>query len=406
MPGIVQRVVVEVLPAGRGDAILVRCPTESGRFNILIDGGLRSTFSERLADRFAEIRSEGEQLDLVIVTHIDTDHIGGILELFKANGPSNAPQIIGIGEVWHNGYRHLGLDGPSASEEEKRAVLSQVATLGESEGAEEKISVKEAETLSSLITRNGYQWNKTFGGKAVLAGSKVVLRPGITMSILSPRPEELRRLARIWKRGLATKGVNQSIIAPEFEVVFELELPLISDAEDGEADTPISYSDSDEVPDPSTFREDTSAINGSSIAFLLECIGRKFLFLADGLPSVIVDGIHGLLDSPQLVEVDLIKVSHHGSRNNTSPDLVQAVRSRIHVISTDGSKHEHPHAEALFRIVGSSSPGCSLVFNYPSATAARMDQPTVRQKYGHSVTVGTGEEPLVLMFHGEEQRGE
>ena len=72
------------------------------------------------------------------------------------------------------------------------------------------------------------------------------------------------------------KGVNQSVIAPEFEAVFELELPLISDGEDSEADTPISHCESDEVPDPSTFREDNSAINGSSIAFLLECIGRSF----------------------------------------------------------------------------------------------------------------------------------
>ena len=61
-------------------------------------------------------------------------------------------------------------------------------------------------------------------------------------------------------------------------------------------------------------------------------------------------------NTSQPVEMDLIKVSHHGSRNNTSPGLVEAVWSRINVISTDGTKHEHPHAEAMFRIVGSSSP--------------------------------------------------
>jgi len=400
-----QRVEVEIHPARQGDAILVRCPTESGRFNILIDGGVRATYSERLVHRFAAIQAEGERLDLVVVSHIDTDHIGGILELFKANGLSSAPQVIGVGEVWHNGYRHLGLEGRNATEEEKRAVLSQVANVGEPGGSEERISVKEAETLSSLISKNEYQWNSSFNGAAIVAGSRVVLRPGLAVSILSPRSVELKRLARIWKSGLAMKGVNQSVIAPEFEAVFELELPLISDGEDSEGDTPISHSESDEVPDPSAFREDNSAVNGSSIAFLLECIGRRLLFLADAHPSVILDGLRHQFERSQPVEVDLIKVSHHGSRNNTSSGLVEAVWSPINVISTDGTKHEHPHAEAMLRIVGASKAGSSLVFNYPSATAARMDQPSVRQKYGHSVTVGTGQEPLVLTFHGEEHGG-
>ena len=101
-----------------------------------------------------------------------------------------------------------------------------------------------------------------------------------------------------------------------------------------------------------------------------------------------------------------MKVSHHGSRHNTSPQLLEAVTSRIYVISTDGTKHEHPHAEAMLRIAGSAAPGSSLVFNYPTATATKMNQPSVMGKYGHTVTVGTGMEPIVLAFGGEEQVGE
>ena len=216
MAGHKESVEVEVFPAGYGDSILVRCVTASGPFNILIDGGVRSTFTEHLASRFAEISAAGEQLDLVIVTHIDTDHIGGILELFKANGSSASPAVIKVGEVWHNGYRHLDLEGRQATELEKQAVHSQIPRVGESGKIEETISVREAETLASFITGNGYQWNQAFEGKAVLAGSKAVPRPGVTLRILSPRAEELGKLARLWKRGLATKGVHQAVICPEF----------------------------------------------------------------------------------------------------------------------------------------------------------------------------------------------
>jgi hypothetical protein len=404
MAGHKESVEVELFPAGHGDSILVRCRTEGGPFNILIDGGVRATYAEHLASRFAEMSAGGEQLDLVIVTHIDTDHIGGILELCKANGPSASPAVIKVGEIWHNGYRHLGLEGRNATELEKQAVLSQIPSLGDSRGIEENISVREAQTLASLITKNGYRWNQAFEGKAVLAGTRAVLRPGATLTILSPRAEELGKLARLWKRGLATKGVHQAVVCAEFEAAFELEMPQISDAESTE-EAPISFSDSDEVPDPSTFREDTSAINGSSIAFLLEFAGKRLLFLADALPSVIVDELRKRPDAGQPDEVDLVKVSHHGSRHNTSPQLLEVVTSRIYVISTDGTKHDHPHAEALLRIAGSTGPGSSLVFNYPTATANRMNQPSVMEKYGHTVTVGTGREPIVLAFGGEDQGG-
>lgn len=49
----------------------------------------------------------GEELSLVIVTHVDQDHIEGIIELFNENGTADDPKVIPIKEVWHNSYRHL-----------------------------------------------------------------------------------------------------------------------------------------------------------------------------------------------------------------------------------------------------------------------------------------------------------
>ena len=394
---------VEVFPAGYGDAILVRCSPSRGSFNVLIDGGIRGTYRDHLASRLAEINSAGERLDLVVVTHIDTDHIGGVLELLKTNGPVDAPKVIPIGELWHNGYRHLSLKGRSATEQEKRSVLSQIPRSGESTMVHGNVSVKEAETLASLVTSLGYAWNKRFHGEAVLAGAKAEFLPGVTLMILSPRTEELARLAYLWKRGLLTKGVShEAVLCPEFEAAFELEMPQVSGDEDA-GEGQISYSDFGEVPAPSTFKEDVSAINGSSIAFVLEFAGKRLLFLADAWPSVIVDQWRKNFGDSQLAEVDLFKVSHHASRGNTSPELLETVTSKIFVVSTDGSKHDHPHAEALLRIVGSTGPGTSLVFNYPSATARRMEEQPLRDKYGHTTFIGTGERSVVIALGGEGQ---
>jgi hypothetical protein len=398
-----ETVEVEVFPAGYGDAILVRCSPGQRSFNILIDGGVRETYGDHLAARLVELSSSQERLDLVVVTHVDTDHIGGVLELLNANGPADAPKVIPIGEIWHNGYRHLGLRGRSATEQEKRSVLSQIPSSGESMMGPGSVSLREAETLASLVTTLGYAWNKCFRGEAVLAGAKAEFRPGMTLTMLSPRTEELARMAYLWKRDLLTKGVShEAVICPEFEAAFESEMPRVSGDEDV-AEGQISYSDFGEVPDPSTFREDVSAINASSIAFVLECAGMRLLFLADAWPSIIVDQWRKHFGEQPLAEVDLIKVSHHASRRNTSPELLETVTSKIFVVSTDGSKHDHPHAEALLRIVASAGPGASLVFNYPSATARKMEEQALRDRYGHTTSVGTGKRSVVLVLGGEGQ---
>jgi ribonuclease BN (tRNA processing enzyme) len=311
-------VTIEIYPAGHGDAALVSCRHASSSCNILIDGGVRSTFVSHLEPRLRDLRSRGERLDLVVVTHIDTDHIAGILELLKANGPSSNPNVIEIGEIWHNGYRHLELGGRNATESEKQKVLSQVPSLSAAESAEGRISVKEAEALASLITKHGYPWNTSFDGKAALAGGKISLHGIVEITILSPRREELKELGAVWKRGIMSKGVSrEAVVCDEFEVAFELEMPLVSEPEPDIVDL-ISANDADTIPDPSSFREDRSPINASSIALLIECAGRRLLFLGDSWPSVIVAHLQQSASAASPARCDAMKVSHHGSNGEST----------------------------------------------------------------------------------------
>jgi len=65
---------INFLPAFNGDCILIT----TDKFNILIDGGMSRTYYRILRDKLEEL----EQIDLVILTHIDEDHIAGLIELF------------------------------------------------------------------------------------------------------------------------------------------------------------------------------------------------------------------------------------------------------------------------------------------------------------------------------------
>jgi len=76
----------EFLRAGKGDCILISI--DEGTYtekNILIDGGVSKTYDNSthgigtLKSKLRRIKS----LDLVVLTHIDDDHICGLIQLLK-----------------------------------------------------------------------------------------------------------------------------------------------------------------------------------------------------------------------------------------------------------------------------------------------------------------------------------
>src|SRR5688572_1883120 len=98
-PGNSDGLALEVLPAEEGDCLLLTCRANEKAHHVLIDGGTPATAArlrarlERLPDR---------HLDLLVVTHIDTDHIGGMVRLLRDPGFD-----FTIDDVWFNGFQHL-----------------------------------------------------------------------------------------------------------------------------------------------------------------------------------------------------------------------------------------------------------------------------------------------------------
>lgn len=199
-------------------------------------------------------------------------------------------------------------------------------------------------------------------------------------------------------------GVSyEALDAPEFDSAFENALPLL-DADTAAPAANISASTSCEPPDPSLFVEDASFTNGSSIALLLEWRGLRCLFLGDSWPSVVAEEWGRLPGG--LGPLDLVKVSHHGSSYNSSPDLAKRLSAKRYVFSSDGTKHGHPNLDAALWVADGGQPGASLVFNYPSSTAARLSMPDAIKRFGHVVTVGSGAEIVSIAMEagaGREQ---
>lgn len=388
-----QRIEIEMFPANHGDCFLIRCSGAGKPKNILVDGGLKATYETWLRPRLVELAAGGEVVDLLVATHIDVDHIEGILAFLTENGDAASPSIIAVSEVWHNSYRHLGLEGRAATEAEVAKVEAQVVNPSLNQQETKDIGAKHGSALAALLRLHGYRWNESVGGARITHDTKRVSLGDVHLQVLSPGPAQLTALGRVWQRELLKFGVSHDAVLGEaFEDAFEAEMLRALDLEPAE-EKDISQSELQAPPDEH-FEEDRSPANGSSIAFALEFGTARIAMLGDAFPSVVLEAL-GPDDSHSF---DLVKVSHHGSRKSTSPALQQALDCRLYAVSTDGSRHHHPHLESLLRIIASQDRGCRLVFNYPTETANELSKGAAIQKLGHSVAVSDGATPVRLVI--------
>lgn len=151
----------------------------------------------------------GEELSLVIVTHVDADHIEGIIELFKENGTAENPLIIPIKEVWHNSYRHLNFLKQKSVEEldvKEESILSGIISKSYVEPSKSRnnpnkgVSARDGSTLAALLYKGKYSWNNAFNGAAVNLNERnfISLTSEISLNLLSPDSNKLKRLEKFW----------------------------------------------------------------------------------------------------------------------------------------------------------------------------------------------------------------
>lgn len=348
---------INMFEAGNGDSFLIRCIGDNIT-NVLIDFGYSNTYKRHIEKNLINMDKNKEKIDLIIVTHIDQDHISGGIRFFEDNGFADAPKIIEVGEVWHNSYRHLEMvetEKMLTDKERKHLVENSIVIEQNREGNVTDTSGKQGSRLAANLNYNGYNWNSSFGGQAISYRGKepIYINEEVKVTVLSPSIKELENLKKEWKKELKIKfptiELNNEIIfddAIECVSLMRRSKSILNSSRD--ASTTINI----ESLADTVYQEDSDEINASSITCIIEFMDKKILFLGDSIPSVIetqLRKIYRETDFP--VIFDAIKVSHHGSVNNTRNELLDIIDSEHYFISTNGSNHGHPDIETIAKIV-------------------------------------------------------
>lgn len=389
---------IKIFPALNGDSILLDLSNKL----FLIDGGYVNTFNDFLCGELKNKSEEGKRLSHIIVTHIDSDHISGIVRLLEKNTDD---EIIKIENIWHNSYRHIkdlsdNLKLKSFDGKADLTALSRKSYIKEVIEGRHEISAEQGSTLSSLILKGDYKWNSEFGGKAVSINNLdlISIDDTTTIRILSPNNDKLSKLKKLWNKELYKKGYNISEDDTNYDDAFEFllaqekEKKVLRKKDISGGDINIEKLSNVEVI------EDTSATNGSSISFVIEKDDKKLLFLADSHPSVILESLKMHYSNQEFpIEFDIIKVSHHGSITNTSKELLELIDSKNYIISSNGSKFGHPDIETIARIINrKSSFTRNLYFNYPPRFIKEINDAKIKAKFLFEVYIAKDKSPIEI----------
>lgn len=335
---------LHVLPAGIGDALVLDYGDDAGQHRVVIDGGVTRT-----APALASFLGSAPELELVMVSHIDKDHIDGVLTMLEKG--LSQPKI---GDFWFNGFRHLPESG--------------LEPMGPVEG----------ERLTTFIVEHAIPWNANpaFSGGAVKVGTAAEplvakLPGGLACRILSPGDEQLRLLRPKWIPAVQEADLDPAARQPE-------ETPRPAGGLEA-----LGALDLDSLARQST-PQDNKEANGSSIAVIAEWAGRTALLTGDAHADVLLETLDRWLGPAGTLEVDLFKLPHHGSKANVTDALMKRVQAKCYVFSSSGQgRSQHPNDQAVARVIVNSTGDRLLAFNYLSARTEPWNEPELRDQFGY-----------------------
>ena len=322
---------LEFLNALHGDCLLLHYgPADKPRL-IVIDGGPDTVYQARLKGRLEEIRKSRKtnqlEIRMVMVSHIDDDHINGVCKWFaelREAHDKGEPLPCDILTLWHNSFDDLIAKTGAASAVQLAAnapATASVASIaldpgtfgGRDTGASAIVaSVKQGRELRLDADVLAINMNSGFDDLIQFDGKAKALKIGsdLMFTVLGPRKAEIDKLREKWKtdvKKILEKEKTKKAKATEFL--------------------------------------DNSIPNLSSVVVLAEFGGKKMLLTGDARGDHILESLD---DSPKLLTkgklpVDVLKVPHHGSHRNSAVEFFERIPAKHYVISAEGDgKHPNP----------------------------------------------------------------
>ena len=350
----------EFLPAFKGDCFLIHAGTDAEPFLILVDGGPAGTYDQHLRPHLMKLRDErglnsGEPLviDLVIVSHVDDDHINGILGLFREirqTAMANDPPLFEVRGLWHNSFDEI------VGNDEVTAASVQFGTASLTEAMEQPETDQQFD--AGMILQSIAQGNELRDLATSLELNLEINESFDGLIKTSPGAKNTREIG----------GITFTIVGPRSDELADLQAKhddwLDEQREKGNEITPGSMLQS---------MTDDSVPNLSSIVLIADDGQRTALLTGDARGDYILKGLEetGEIAAGGNLEVDLLKMPHHGSDRNVDVVFLSRVTAPKYLFSGNG-EHGNPERET-FEMLCEARPDADMQL-YLTYSVGEIDQ--------------------------------
>lgn len=330
---------LEVLPARKGDCLLLHYGAKKKPGFAIIDGGPAGVYGPHLKPRLLQLRAEKKipdtkplVADFVMLSHIDDDHVKGLLQLtdeLVAAERTRSFQYLKARRLWHNSFDDIV--GNTA----KELMAAATASFG---------TASATGSLSAEVPDDALVDADTFvAGIMVLAGVEQGFR--------------LRDDAQVLKIPVNADGKGGLVIAVENGapidvgngLTFTVIGPMRTEVEklQQKHDEWLAKQQQKPASNTAALAEyvDRSVPNLSSLVLLAEVEGKTVLFTGDARGDKILEGLQ-LVGLGTELHVNVLKVPHHGSANNVEADFFARVTAEHYVFSGNG-EHGNPERETF-----------------------------------------------------------
>lgn len=392
------RATIKTFKSKAGDCIFFLLEEDEKRFVIMIDCG---KYTSSIKD-YVEHELD-KHINLLVATHIDNDHIDGLVEMLEQTPDLKVDKILyNCNQLWDGRPKRR----PSEDMQHDLQVLrtNLPPKMNSSDG---KIKADKAVTLAEKLAEKTEWWQAWKKDEYVSNEIDPIPLDEENdkfgqLIVLSPKREDIEKLNELFKveQGKLTKHIiDEGGYVEGQETLFELVARLTAmKRKNYEVKAPdkvgaaLKAFNESHLKDAYEFvPKGVSDENVASIALLWQYGDKKILFLGDAEPEDIVRKIKDIYGEGKQ-EIEAIKVSHHGSKHSTSLALMECVDSD-HYFFTGGNHKDKPSLEAIIKIVNRQDARLrTLHFNNAENSIVKAlsseQESAIREKYNFVITYG------------------
>src|SRR5688572_16257640 len=357
---------IHAVQAHHGDCLLLEYGTEADPRFLLVDGGPENTYEPHLRSVLEEkVVPNGGRLDRVMLSHVDNDHVIGLLDLFADLRANAGAPLVTIDGLWHNAFSQtVDPNGVIAPRIKQIVAAGAVASMGHA--GVDLMGIGEGANLQREAGLLGIDINPDTPDPIIVDEEQVLVEFGnLALTIVGPTQANLDRLQEEWEAWLDKH-------------------------EDGLL-----------ARDPQTLaNSDRSVPNLSSICVIAEADGISALLTGDARSDHLLQGLEamGWLENGT-VHFDLIKLPHHGSDRNATKTFFRKVTADRYLISADG-KNGNPDLATLIWIVEAAQAReeeITIYLTNSTESTTKLEEEYPPDEYGYTLEFRPEDASLVTV---------